>query len=74
MTKKKRLPPRMEEVKKNKDNNELQKYKTFCNNLKYYSSSIIICKVQLKLILVTIMIVLSMIVKKYIQTIKLYLK
>lgn len=33
MTKKKRLPPKMEEVKKNKNNDELQKYKIFCNDL-----------------------------------------
>ena len=33
MAKKKRLPPKMEEVKKNKYNDELQKYKTLCDNL-----------------------------------------
>ena len=33
MVKKKRLPPKMEEVKKNKYNDELQKYKALCDNL-----------------------------------------
>ena len=33
MVKKKRLPPKTEEVKKNKYNDELQKYKTLCDNL-----------------------------------------
>ena len=35
MAKKKRLPPKMEEVKKNKYNDELQKYKTLCDNLSH---------------------------------------